>query len=264
MADAPFDPSVFIRAPIITIESGITLCKTLVDACPKGMPNNVKKARQKLKKVADAAQDALAQRQRELGKINNEDVRRIDVDADNSWSALRMRLESYASLPTNRYARAARAGELLVILFGSDGLKFLQLRYIEQFSTADAVLSRIDSDGLQKDIDVIAGPEFLEHIRFTHAIYSKMVKAMLSRDNKGDVNLLEHVRGLGRAIVDFAMKVCGTIDEDDPSTVVAVQKALQPITAHRDAAGRRSDAASSPEAEAPSEDPAKPSGDPSG
>jgi hypothetical protein len=249
MADIPFDPSVFTRAPIITIESGITLCKTLVTTCPKGMPDNVKKARQKLKNVADAAQQALAQRQRELGKVTNEDVRRIDVDADNAWSALRMRLEAYASLPEGPYPRAARAGELLTSLFGGDGLKFLQLRYTEQLSTADAVLSRIDSDGLQKDINAIAGSEFLEHIRTTHAAYGKMVKAMLSRENKGDVNLLEHVRGMGRAIVDFATKVCGIVDDDDPSTVATVQKALQPITAHRDAAGRRSVAASSLEDE---------------
>lgn len=254
MSDVPFDPSVFTRAPILTIEGGITLCKALFAACPKGMPENVKKARQKLKKTADAAQQALAQRQRELGKASGEDVRQIDVEADNAWSSLRMRLESYAALPESRYPRAARANELYASLFGADGLKFLQLSYAEQLSTAEAMLSRIDEDGLQKDINAIAGPEFLEQIRFTHAAYGAMVKAMLSRESKGEVNLLEHVRAMGRAIVDFATKVCGTVDEDDTSTSAAARKALQPIAAHRGAAGRRGETAAS-EAGATSDDP---------
>ena len=262
MTDAPFDSSVFTRAPILTIESGITLCKALVAACPKGMPDNVTKAPQKLKKTAEAAQQALAQRQRELGKTTSENVRQIDVEADSAWSALRMRLESYASLPASRYPRAARAGELYTSLFGADGLKFLQLPYAEQLSTADAMLSRIDEDGLQKDINAIAGPEFLEQIRFTHSAYGSMVKAMLSRESKGEVNLLEHVRAMGRAIVDFATKVCGTVDEDDPSTSAAARKALQPITAHRGAAGRRgetapsSDDGATPDAEPDANNPA--------
>jgi hypothetical protein len=113
----------------------------------------------------------------------------------------------------------------------------------------ETILSRIDNDGLRKDIDVIAGPEFLEQIRFAHAAYKPMVQAMLRRDTKGEVNLLEHVRGMGRAIVDYATKICGTADEDDKASVTAVRKALQPIVAHREAAGRRGDSAASGDAE---------------
>jgi hypothetical protein len=59
---------------------------------------------------------------------------------------------------------------------------------------------------------------------------------------------------MGRAIVDDATKMCGTVDEDDDATVTAARKALQPIVAHREASGRRGDsAASGSEGEAPAE-----------
>jgi hypothetical protein len=260
MPTDPFDPSVFTRAPIITVESGIALAKALVAACPKGMPENVKKACTKLKAAAAAAQAALADRQRELGKVTDEDVRLIDVEADTAWSALRMRLQAYASLPASRFARATRAEELLTILFGVDGLNFLKFSYAEQWSTMETILGRIDGDKLQKDIDGIAGPEFLKQIRASHAVYGPMVEAMLRRDTQGGVNLLEHIRGMGRTIVDYATKVCGTVDEDKPATIATARKALSPIESHRQAAARRAGASgATPEAATPEvSGPAKP------
>ena len=41
------------------------------------------------------------------------------------------------------------------------------------------ILGRIAEDGLQPDIDRLAGPEYLGHVRDTHERYDRMVKDML-------------------------------------------------------------------------------------
>lgn len=115
-------------------------------------------------------------RQRSAGE-EGESTRAVDSDADASWSALRMRLEAYALLPASDFAMAPRAEALLGILFGDGGLAFLRERYPVQFTLADTILKRIDEDGLQAEIDALAGPEFLQNIRTQHKRYDGMVKA---------------------------------------------------------------------------------------
>ena len=51
--DQTFDASVYVRAPIINIANGVTLANALVAACPEAAPENVAKARTKLKVVGN-------------------------------------------------------------------------------------------------------------------------------------------------------------------------------------------------------------------
>jgi hypothetical protein len=249
-ADLP-DPSLYARAPLMTVEAGMMLCRTLAAAKPKSSPNAVKKAATKLLTVADAAQNALVLRQKELFKVSEDDARVIDQAGDGSWGALRMRIEAFAMLPPS-HPDAKRAAELLTILFGSEGLSFLKLTYGEQWATADTILKRIDRDGLQKDIDPIAGPAFLAHVRNQHVAYGAMVQAVMRRDDATSVNLNEHVRAMGRAIVDYSTKVLAMLDEDVPESIMTVREALRPLDAYREAAARRNTKpGASPEASQP-------------
>jgi len=149
-----------------------------------------------------------------------------------------MGIEAFSMLPASQ-PLAKRARELLTILFGSEGLSFLKLSYAEQWSIADTMLKRIDEDGLQKDIDDVAGPDFLAHVRTQHAAYGAMAQSIMRRDDATAVNLHEHVRVMGRAIVDYSTKVLGMLDEDAPESVAVVRDALRPLDAYREAAARR-------------------------
>lgn len=189
----PFDPTLYTRAPILTIATAITLGGALVTACPPGAPPTLRKAADKLQTTTASAQTAWAARKRALGALSDEDSRVLDVQADGCWSALRGRLESYALLPIEDHPRAARAGELIFILFGKDGLDFLKHRYVNQLPAMQTLLQRIDDEGLQPDLDDLAGPEFLAAIRKIVPRYDAMVQAMLQRDETSGVNLLEHV-----------------------------------------------------------------------
>lgn len=256
----PFDPTVYLRAPVITVSTGVALAGALVDACPKETSPAVKKAAKKLKTTAEAARDALAERNRVLGVFSEEDTRALDNEADRIWGGTRLRLQGLAMLPQDRYPKAARAGELDGQLFGQ-GMEFLKADYPTQGTSMGAILRRIDQDKLQAEIDALIGAEFLQAARAIQPRYETMVSERLRRDKVTGQNLLEMTRGLQAAIVNYATKLVATVDEDDPETVEVARVALLPIANFRAANPRgtpeSADAPAEPVADAPPAAPPK-------
>jgi len=259
---APFDASLYIRAPIITVSTGVTLANALHDACASGAPAGVKKASKHLKSVADKAEADLAARNRKLGEFSEEDSRQLDNEADRAWGGFRLRLQGLAMLDPETYPRARRAAELEAKVF-AQGSEFLKLEYAAQSTAMSSLLKQIDDDGFQKDIDDLAGKEFLQAIRHVQPCYEAMVKERLRRDKAMGQNLADSVRAIQSAIVNYAQKVLGTIEHDDPDTTEAARVALLPIANFREAAARAAAAEGAPaEPAAPPEKPAAPGGDP--
>jgi len=229
---APFEPSDYNRAPIITVSSGVSLARALADACPKDAPAGVKKAKKYLETTADDASSHLAARNRILGVYTEEDSRDLDNEADRGWGGLRLRLTGMAMLSPDKFPKAKRAAELDALLF-PDGMDFLKLEYSSQSASMGAILQRIDDDNLAADIDSVAGPEFLKALREIQPRYEAMVSERLRRDKEMGQNLLETTRGLQSAIVNYANKVIGTIEHDEPATTEWARVALLPIANHR-------------------------------
>jgi hypothetical protein len=226
------DPADYVRAPIITASSGVALAQALVAAAAKEPPAPVKKALKKLKSVADKAEADLSERNRALGVFAEEDSRVLDNEADRAWGGFRMRLQALAMLDGESFPRAARAAELDHKLF-SGGMEFLKADFPTQSVKMSAILKRIDADDLAKDVDDLAGKEFLEEIRDVQPRYEAMVTERLRRDEATGQNLLDTTRGLQKAISDYAQKVLGNADADDPAEQEAVRVALLPIANHR-------------------------------
>lgn len=235
----PFDPALYMRAPVFSVSEGIALARALQAACPRGMPALVKKAVERLQKRIDAAQQALLERQRAETQLSEEDNRALDREMDGAWSGLRMRLDGYAALPAAEYPRARRAGELSAMLFGSDGLVFLRDSYPVQWTTMETLLARIDKDKLESDIDTLCGPEFLSHIRLLLPRYQRMVETIARREQGLSHNLAEHRQALARAIVSYATAMCATVDDEDAESIERVMTALRPLDNHRTTAARR-------------------------
>ncbi len=234
------DPSIYTRAPIVTAASGAALARALIGACPATLPANVQKARAKLERASEDATAALGERQRASGVVSDEDARSLDQETDTSWGALRGRLLAWTLLPAERFPQAERAAQLVTQLFGPGGLTFLQSDYPTQSSVAEAILRRVDADGLQPSIDELAGPDFLAQVRHAHARYVAMVSARLQRQEaESTESLATHARALQAAIVDYATKVCATVDADDPASEHVAATALRPIDAFREDSARR-------------------------
>jgi hypothetical protein len=218
-----FDPTPYVHAPVITVATGATLALSLVDACPKTAPANVKKAAKHLKATAEKARADLAERNRVLGVFTDEDSRVLDNEADRAWGALRMRLQAMAMLSPERFPKTKRAAELDTVLF-VDGLEFLKAEYKSQSTSMAVLLKRIDDDHLEADVNAIAGPDFLKAIRDVQPRYEAMVSERLRRDNATGQNLSATVRGLQAAIVNYASKMVGTIQRGSrcsPSSTTA-------------------------------------------
>lgn len=219
------------------------------------MPPEVKKAVAHLAKVGNAAQQAWADRQREMGIVPDEPSRALDQEADGSWSNLRARFLAYAGLPVALFPEARRAQEIVDSLFGDRGLDFVRDTHVLQWSSMSTLLKRIDDEGLAADIDKLAGPEFLQHIRNVHPRYQAMVQTSLQRD-ASQQNLLEHVRLIQRAVVAYATRVCATVEDDDLTTIETARDALVAIEKMRLTASNKR--GSNAETESPAVPPAAP------
>jgi hypothetical protein len=233
----PFDPSLYVRAPIVTASTGVTLAYALHDACPKDPPANVKKASKHLKSVADKAKADLAERNRKLGVFSDEDSRELDNEADRAWGGFRLSLQGMAMLDPEKYPRARRAAEIEAKVF-AQGSEFLKAEFSAQSTAMATLLKQIRDDGLQPDIDDVIGKEFLQAIKHVQPRYEAMVKERLRRDNAAGQNLADSVRAIQGAIVNYAQKILGTIEHDDPATMEAARVALLPIANFREAAAR--------------------------
>lgn len=244
MNDSTFDPSVYVRPPTLTIESGLSLARALVGTMPRGMSAAIKKSADRLARVADEAQEALLRRQREQNGPR-EDDRVLDLETDQAWRSLFIRLEHYALLPGDRYPRAARAVELMQRL--SPGLnEALGQPYVEQAASMDTLLKLIDDDGLASELSALCGAEFLDHVRDCQARYVAMVQRRLTTPSSNSESLQSYMRALGRAIVEYATRVAASVDEDDADSLGRAITALRPIDNHRDALSRAGSATKAP------------------
>jgi hypothetical protein len=230
----PLDPVTYAHAPSITVSTGISLAGALVDACPKDAPANVKKAATYLKSVAALARTDLANRNRQLGTFPDEDSRTLDNEADRCWGGLRLCLQAKSMLRPDLYPKAKLAAELDAKLF-AQGTEFLKAEYASQSSSMGVLLQMIEDDKLDKDINAVVGPDFLTAIRDVQPRYEAMVKERLRRDTASGQNLTERVRTIQNAIVNYASKVLGSIEHDEPATAEAARLALLPIVNHREA-----------------------------
>lgn len=238
MTDPTFDPMLYTRPPVLTLESGIALCRALRRSMPRGASAAIRKAGDKLERLADAAQQALARRQHEDSGYASEDHRNTDPDTDRAWRILVARLAAYAQLPTEGYPKAARAAELQQRL-GTGLNEYLSLPYAEQLVAMDTVLSRIDDEGLAKDLNALCGPEFLDNARTCQSRYRRMVESRMQDPGASDkLNL--HVRAMGRAVVEYALRILASIDDEEAGSQEAALAALLPIDNHRESLARRS------------------------
>jgi hypothetical protein len=145
----PFDPSLYVRSPVVTASTGATLALALAGACPKDAPANVKKAAKHLTAVSNQVQEVLAERNRRMGMYSEEDSRKLDNEADRAWGALRMRIEAMAMLSPAITPKAKRAAEIAASLFAG-GTEFLKEEYASQRTSMGSLLKRIDDEKLEK------------------------------------------------------------------------------------------------------------------
>ncbi|WP_437597129.1 hypothetical protein WMF28_31455 [Sorangium sp. So ce590] len=72
-----------------------------------------------------------------------------------------------------------------------------------------------------------------------HAMKKQRDEMVAQEEAAATSNLGTVVRAIQAAIVSYATKVVGMVDEDDPATLETVRRALRPLDAHRESGARR-------------------------
>jgi hypothetical protein len=228
------DATLYVRPPKLDVPSGVTLGLSLITAMPKPAPEHVRSAATKLRKDTVALQAAwgnsgLATAPR--------DRRKADVRIDTAWGSLLDRLESYSRLPVGQYPRAARARELCDIVSPNDR-EWLKAPYETEWAESNKRLGWIETQGLAKDINDLAGPEFLTEVKAAHAEYGVALAVTAPAPEVLEFKLAEPLQSLARSIAKYSLAVV-TMAGDDAASVAVVRKALRPIDDFRDGQGRR-------------------------
>jgi hypothetical protein len=251
MADE-FDPTPYVRPPIVDVPSGVALGIALLSAAPKPAPPHVKSAAKKVHAETVALQAAWAKA--DGGPVQT-DKRKADMRIDNAWGILLDRLEAYASLPIEKFSKAARARVLIDTV--SKSREWLKMPYGAEWAESGKRLQKIDEEGLAPDIEALAGPEFLKEVRQAHKAYGIALGVTEAAPEALEINLSVPLRTLSRAIGRYGIAVAGMAD-DDPATLAMVRKALRPIDDYREAQARRTSSGGSEEPAAPKVTPTTP------
>lgn len=237
-----FDPTPYVRPPVFDVPSGVALGIALLSALPKGAPDNVKKAAKKVHKDTLTLQSAWAKVDAQPAPV---DKRKADMRIDNAWAILLDRLEAYASLPAAEYPKASRARELIDRL--ARDREWLKLPYGAEWAESQKRLAAVGEEGLEGDLDLLAGPEFVTEVQQAHKAYGAALGVTEAAPEAAQVSLIEPLRALSRSIARYGIAMAGMVD-DDTVSLALVRKALRPIDEHREGQARR---ASSGAQEAP-------------
>jgi hypothetical protein len=245
------DPTPYVRPPKFDVPSGVTLGLSLITAMPKPAPDHVRAAATRVRKDTIALQAAWGKSG--TGAATTRDRRKSDIRIDTAWGMLLDRLESYSRLPADHYPRAARARELVDTISPGDR-EWLKYVYEAEWAESDKRLGWIEKQGLSKDINELAGPDFLAEVKAAHAEYGVALGVTAPAPELLGVNLAEPLQALARSIGKYTLAVV-TMAGDDAASIAVVRKALRPIDEYREGQARRArasgGAAAEPEPEAP-------------
>jgi hypothetical protein len=240
-----FDPTPYVRPPVLDVASGVGLGIALLEGMPKSAPEGARKAARRLRDAVGELQSAWAASGRTSAPS---DRRPADIRVDKAWAALHGRLEAYAWLPADEHPKARRAGELVDIIY-PEGLQFLTLPYAMEWAEGEKRLKLIDDEELGAEIDALAGPEFLAEVRKAHKMYGEAIGVAKPGGEAATVNLVDPLRNVGRAVTEYALELI-PLAHGSAALAEIVRSALRPIDDHRSDAARRAAKSGKPEAPA--------------
>jgi hypothetical protein len=224
-----FDPTPYVRRPIADVATAVGLTARLLRLVPSGAGAEVKRRARDLRGATVGLQKAWAQ----VIETRPEDRRPADLEVDHAWGGIHGRLESYGNLPSAAFPRAARAGELLDLLF-PDGMTFLQLPYEAEWAESDKRLRLIDDRHLEPELIELCGADFVAYLKSAHKQYGRVLGTTAARlPAETAPTMVEPLRRVTQAISRYALQVAATVDETRPETVRAARTALSPLDEHR-------------------------------
>lgn len=235
MADASFDPSLYIRAPRISASNGVSLALQLRQALPALAPESVQEASASMWAEATALSAVFGM---EPG-AKPVSPRQSDTRVDRAWGSFESRLASWETITAEEHrAQRARAAELHAKFFG-EGLGFLKLEFLSEHRESQKRIDWIVGD-VRRDLVALVQEPFVTGLLEAHAAYGVALGITAPMDEVHEAKIAEPLRALQAAIANYSLQVIawhGNLRRSTPdyaAKVEAVKKALAPIDKFRE------------------------------
>jgi hypothetical protein len=260
---APLDYARYTQLPVLDTPATIALGHAILAAAPSKPEPNVREALSDLKASLKALEAAWQKRSATVSS-DGPVAKEVDHEVDICWGSLASRLDALASLPPDKYPRAADARALKEQLFPSaEGMAFLTFAYPREWTEVKKRVDLIASAKLAGAIEKLAGTEWVSEVRRTFAAYGEVLgitkAAPTPTSDPENLRLLR--QDLSGGICTYAIAVLATIRPKKKATVDAAAAALRPVDDVR-ARGSSAPGPAKP-APAPAPTPSQPAGTPS-
>jgi hypothetical protein len=228
------DRAAYALSPRIGVDTGSTLLEQLVDVAKDDVSATIDTSVKKLRKLLGRARAANAEGVRMSATATAAGDFELDLRADRSAKAIKLRLEAWPLLEDGE--RAKRANEHLRLLF-PEGLRFTKASFAVQDAEMRRMVGEMKDPALAESLEELVGEDFIKAFKKVAKAYSTMVKAM-GRAVAGEVDLRAMLSEMQTAIVQHASRVLGELDDDDAASVERVRMLLAPIDNFRARAGQ--------------------------
>ena len=227
-----FSAESLIQLPKLSIDSGLALWQALRAgvAAEKKLPKFLQSAWQRVEGAGETLTQAAQTRLSGSGtKPLPAGKRKADIVVDNAMGALDGFLAVWARLP-DTVPKAQIAMATRQTLF-PDGMGFLTLPFEQEWAQIDRRMALIKSAGLDKQIALLGGTEFVTHLEEAHLAYGKALGlTAVPAAPTETVALRDPLDALGSALRLYVIKVTAYRDEEKPATVALADRLLRPIT----------------------------------
>ena len=151
-------------------------------------------------------------------------ARPADIAVDRVVGVVESRLSDFEILTGPDSVEAARVHALLC----PEGLGFLRFKYTEEWTQVDALLTRIEKEGLEPSLNTLVGAEFITHLRACQAAYGDALHVTKASTPATPSTLADPFAAVREALVTYVgVLVSAVKNEELPEADVI--RALAPI-----------------------------------
>ena len=228
-----FSPQDLIQLPKMTAEETYALDQQLLAQAKEAglLPATVEEARGEVEATAAILGGELAARQKGLAPVVDPAVARsADRMVDTAWGATRDWVASWARLAPADPALQTHVKAINEGVF-PDGLGFLTLPFVAEWTESDTRLKVIAEKGLEGSFHALGGTAFLEAIKRAHDAYGKALHITTARPQEApDANVRPAMETNHDAIRDYVTQVMASVKRKEPATAALADRLLKPLT----------------------------------
>lgn len=161
-----------------------------------------------------------------------------DRNEDRAWRSLSDWVGSLAGMPDGSFPELDQVRSLHSLAF-SEGLSFLVLPYIEEWTQSETRLNLIAEEGYEPLIVKLGGTPLLDNLKAAHKHYGEVLGITSPVTAQESSALQKRLRQLISDMKEYVFKVIALAETDEPGSEALSAALLLPLTAWKETTGSR-------------------------